>query len=345
MTSYIISLNFNPGHISHLIASYKQFEELGYESYYLVDERFRPYLPKDSRILNPSISFPAPTIAIFTFPSQNNLKYLWWMKHKGTKICYIFHEPLAPMRIYKKAGFSWRYLARLWVVDFISALTVKKSDAVLLPSRKAIDYYEKNPRYKNKHYHYLPLMYDDERGKSYTAIQRVYFSYIGTIAADHSFNEYVSFVEWAIINNALPDLKFLIATKSEFYPGPILGESERVTIHQGRPLTNEEINSCYLSSVVVWNAYDRTTQSGVLAKSFMFGTPVIVLKKNVSEFMIPGKEVEVIDDNRSVEQIEEAVARIISQFEPYSTACRERFIKTFYYRNHNSQFKEILRSI
>ena len=61
--------------------------------------------------------------------------------------------------------------------------------------------------------------------------------------------------------------------------------------------------------------------------------------------MIPGREVEVIDDNRSVEQVEKAIARIISQFEPYSAACRERFIKTFYYRNHNSQFKELLRSI
>ena len=30
MKILIISLNFNPGHVSHLIASYKQCEDLGY---------------------------------------------------------------------------------------------------------------------------------------------------------------------------------------------------------------------------------------------------------------------------------------------------------------------------
>ena len=31
MRAYIISLNFNPGHVSHMVASYKQCEEMGYE--------------------------------------------------------------------------------------------------------------------------------------------------------------------------------------------------------------------------------------------------------------------------------------------------------------------------
>ena len=29
----VISLNFHPGHVSHMVASYRQLEELGYEKY------------------------------------------------------------------------------------------------------------------------------------------------------------------------------------------------------------------------------------------------------------------------------------------------------------------------
>lgn len=43
----IVSLNFNPGHASHLVASYRQMEELGYESVCYVDNRFRGFLPAD----------------------------------------------------------------------------------------------------------------------------------------------------------------------------------------------------------------------------------------------------------------------------------------------------------
>lgn len=46
MRSLIISLNFNPGHVSHMLASYKQCEDLGYESVYYVNKKFVPFLPQ-----------------------------------------------------------------------------------------------------------------------------------------------------------------------------------------------------------------------------------------------------------------------------------------------------------
>ena len=52
MRALIISLNFNPGHVSHMVASYKQCEELGYESVYYVNPAFIPFLPKDSRAVS-----------------------------------------------------------------------------------------------------------------------------------------------------------------------------------------------------------------------------------------------------------------------------------------------------
>ena len=339
----VISLRFHPGHVSHMVASYMQCEELGYESIYYVDPGFTTYLPKDSKIISSDASNrPKADLAIFLFPSQKNLPLIWKMKREGTKVVYIFHEPLAPMKVYREAGFSWMYLAKLWVVDHISALTVKLSDIIIVPSRKAVRYYEENKLYTNKNFHYLPLMYADEREERHALMPRLYFSYIGTVAADHSFKEYLDLVEWAVVNNKLEGVNFLIGTKSEFDVPDNLKKSSRVTIHKGTPMTDEEINAYYSSTMVVWNAYARTTQSGVLAKSFMFGTPALVLRNNLNEFTHDGNNVVAIDENTNFEEIEAAVANIIDHFESFSAGCRKEFEKSFYYKVYNEQFKRII---
>lgn len=342
----IISLNFHPGHVSHMVASYKQMEELGYDSKYCVSEGFLPYLPAESCVsVYGKDKLSKVDVAVFVFPSQKNLLLIRKLKRQGAKIIYIFHEPLAPMKEYRKAGFSYKYLAKLWLINRISSLTVKWSDVVLVPSKKAEEFYHANPLYKNDNVYYLPLMYDDERTAKHANGERKYFSYIGTVAADHSFNEFLKFVEWAVKENKLTQLKFLIATKSEFEVPQTLVNSQRVVIQKGRPLSDEEINEYYASTYVVWNAYARTTQSGVLAKSFMFGTPAIVLKRNLSEFTKDGQEVFAIDDNTSFEEIEKAILEITSDFNHYSTSARKRFEDTFYYRRYNEEIKEILSSL
>ena len=342
----VISLNFHPGHVSHMVASYRQMEELGYESVYCVAEGFVNYLPKGSRIcVYGKNVLPKVSVAIFVFPSQKNLLLIRKLKKQGAKIVYIFHEPLAPMREYRKVGFSYKYLAKLWVINRISSLMVKWSDVILLPSKKAVEYYKANPLYKNENTHYLPLLYDDERTIGLAQIERKYFSYIGTVAADHSFDEYLLFVKRAIKVNAMPELSFLIATKSEFEVPQELLDSPRVTIRKGKPLSDDEINECYASTYVVWNAYARTTQSGVLAKSFMFGTPAIVLRKNLSEFTEDGKEVVAIDDNTSFDEIKNAVVKITDSFTQFSDAAHKRFEDTFYYRKYNETIKEILSTL
>lgn len=343
MTALIISLNFNPGHVSHMVASYKQCEELGYQSVYYVNPSFGSFLPQDSNVTYASdgIEFKV-DLAIFLFPSQRNLPLIWKLKRRNTKLVYIFHEPLAPMKVYREAGFSKKYLAKLWIIDHISAITVKWCDYILIPSRKAVKYYEENSLYKNMNYHYLPLMYCDEREERHTRMPRLYFSYIGTVAADHSFQEYLEFVEWAVTNNKLENICFMIGTKSEFEIPEALKASSRVAIHKGQPMTDEEINAYYSSSIAVWNAYARTTQSGVLAKSFMFGTPAIVLRANLNEFTHDGQNVVAVDDNTDKEQLAAAVEKICGNFDAFSSECRNEFEKSFYYRVHNEEFERII---
>ena len=89
MRALIISLNFNPGHVSHMVASYKQCEELGYKSVYYVDSAFCPFLPKGScvNIASGGIAFKV-DLAVFLFPSQKNLP----QTQQNEPMCVVAHE-------------------------------------------------------------------------------------------------------------------------------------------------------------------------------------------------------------------------------------------------------------
>lgn len=137
-------------------------------------------------------------------------------------------------------------------------------------------------------------------------------------------------------------VNFLIGTKSDFEVPEVLEKSSRVSIHKGQPMTDEEIDAYYSSTMVVWNAYARTTQSGVLAKSFMFGTPALVMRHNLNEFTHDGDNVVAIDENTNFEEIEAAVANIRDHFESFSAGCRKEFEMSFYYKVYNEQFKRII---
>lgn len=345
----VISLKFHPGHISHLVACYKQCEELGYEAYYYVNEGFVGYLPAGSRILVYGKDKPDNvSAAFFTFPNQHNVMEMARLKHScHCKIVYIFHEPLTKLREYRSAGFGWMKLCKLAASLIIEGLTVKRADAIVVPSERALSYYRENRFYRNKNVFLIPLMYDDESlsvgGEG--AVTRKYFSYIGTVASDHAFNEFVDFVKWAFRNGRMPEVTFLIATRSEVAIDEEMEEmmrQNRLAVHQGKPLSNDEINFFYASSLVIWNAYSRTTQSGVLTKAFMFGTPALVLKKHMTAFAQDGVEVAGLENNTDKEEICESAVRILEDFDRYSGNCRKRFLETYYYRKYNDDIRRII---
>ncbi len=342
----IVSLKFNPGHVSHLVASYKQCEELEYESTYYVAREFDAYLPDgDRRIIYGETMPKGFDLAIFLFPSQKNIPVIWELRrnHK-CKIVYVFHEPVVSFDEYSKAGYTRLQVFIEQLKDFVGCWIVRMADTVLLPSMKAYNNFQTCERYKNKNFHYLPLLFDDENNGQ-DILERKYFSYIGTLATDHSYDEYQKFVIWAIKNQQLLNISFMIATKSnvlrtEDIERAIL--SGRLRIIDGKPMTNSEINLYYSQSFVIWNAYERMMQSGVLPKAFMFGTPTIVLKQNESEFVKDGEGVVAINNNQSFEEINNAITRVLSSFEHYSKKCRELFFRDFYYRTHNITFKNII---
>lgn len=343
----IISMNCRASHVSHLKASYRQAQDLGLEPILYLNPEFLNYGFEGFTVVTSDNRAPVTDYAIVWFPALGNLRVMSRLRMKGTKLIYVLHEPWEGYRTYLKSGNS-----HLWTIQFlmkyqITLMFLMLAHKIVLPSQKAFRLYENGlTRYANRNVEYLPLIYEDEKLSS--PVDRQYFSYIGTISADHAFDNYVKSIDEMAKDPRFDNLKFLIATrykveKSEEVKRLIA--SGRLKIQEGRPLTDDEINTAYASSFLVWNAYHRTTQSGVLAKSFMFGTPGLVCRRNLSEFVQENKQVVAVDTNDDYDAIKNAVDYSLKNFENLSVNARQTFENTYHYKVSNHRMKEILQSL
>lgn len=345
-TALISSLNFRPAHVSHLIASYKQFEDLGYESMLYVHPDFIPFLPINVRYctsLNKKASY---SVALFWFPCLKNIWEIFRLRYiYHTTVLYVIHEPLEKYSVYRKSGNSRFQIVKIYLKNYASVIMAMLSHKILLPSKRAVELYETNHYNRiNSDYHYFPLIFDDEYVPS--SDSRKYFSYIGNISTDHAFENYVDCISYFTEKGLFEGkLDFLIASKRSVIITPKVEKlllSGRLTIVDGKPMSNEEINGYYRQSFVVWNAYSRSTQSGVLVKSLMFGTPAIIMQCYQSEYVRNNIGVVAISDNADYEEIRDAVNSILNNFQEYSAEARTIFESRFFYKNFNQQFATIL---
>ena len=347
MKAIIASLNFNPGHLSHLMANYKLLSEANVSVSLLWHPAFNEYCPSD---FSPKFSnvidlfrLGKGDIFIVWFPSISALVNMLFLKVFGRgKIIYIFHEPFDSIQSYLAAGFSPAKTIRIVLVSFVNRLLVACSDKIILASDKA--YITFKIRYRNKNsFVKIPLMFDDELKDSVLPEKRSFISYIGTVAEDHAFKEFVNYVAHALEWNLFPDFKFLIATRSVL---PVdassllsrFSNNERLIVVSGSPLTNRQINHYFADSVIVWNAYKRSMQSGILPKAYMFGTPVISAEGNRSEYFVDGKTGTEINKGYNVDEISAAIGLVTSDFYAYSQFCREKFLSCFYYKALSEKF-------
>jgi hypothetical protein len=250
-------------------------------------------------------------------------------------IVFVYHEPYVSFRSYRSAGFGFAKSTRVLLISCVNRLICKLSHKVVLPSRNAANALKASTADRLK-YQTFALLFDDE-WKNESALPRNAISYIGTIAEDHAFVEFVRFATQAIDSNDLLAYRFVIATRSAI-PAEV-GEdvarcksSGRLFVQAGRPLTNPEINLHFAGSFVVWNAYKRSMQSGVLPKAYMFGSPVIVSDKNESEYFILGKTGAEISSDYRYEDFVAAIKEVALNWQVLSANCRDLFLSVFYYR-------------
>ena len=349
MNSLIISLNFNPGHFSHLIANYKLFRDCGFTPHLYINKSFNHMDKNDefSKINNPRELWKLKTIdiAVFWFPSLKNIFEIIKLRiFFKAKIFYIYHEPFDSIRNYYKAGFRFKKIVKICLINLVNIPVIFLSHRIVLSSSASLFLYQKKYTFFNKNYSRIPLIFDDEAAPLLLEdAPKKFISYIGTIAADHAFDRFVDFVDSAIKNDWFSNLKFLIATKSKIPVREkyILGhylQSGKVVISEGHPMTNEEINHYYRESLVVWNAYNRSMQSGVLPKAYMFGAAVLGLFRNANEFAENHKTGILINDNSDVIEIKNAVEEILSKKIFFFQNCRKMFLSTFYYKSKIKDF-------
>jgi len=347
MNVIIVSRRFNPGHFSHLVANYKLFKDCGFSPCLFVDKAFNKMdekgeFEKTNAIaeLNNLKSIDA---AVFWFPSLMNLVDILVLRLIfRSRVVYVFHEPFDSIRNYLRSGFTLKKVLRICLINIVNLPVILFSHHIVLPSRASFLLYKKRYTFLNNNFSQIPLLFDDEAVVLHEKSKKC-ISYIGTIAPDHAFDRFVEFVDSALNNEWFPRFQYQIATSSTIpakerailRPHVLSG---KVVISEGHPMSTAEINDYFRDSLVVWNAYHRSNQSGVLPKAYMFGAAVIVLSRNVNEFIEDRQTGILINDNSDVNEIKNAIEEIIANKDLYFKNCREKFFKYFYYKNNAERF-------
>lgn len=259
---------------------------------------------------------------------------------------YVYHEPYTSFSSYRLAGFSWFKTVRITAISIVSRVICSLSDKIILPSERA---FQAVPaaRLQPGRYAKINLMFADESGPKTQGLARDFVSYIGTIAEDHAFDEFVHLMQACVADRALLPLRFLIATRS---PVPekhraVIDEcvsSGRLMLQAGRPMTNAEINHFYAGSFVVWNAYRRSMQSGVLPKAYMFGTPVLVSTSNQSEYFRDGVHGVLLSDRYAMQEFQQAITWLQAEWSAVSKNCRTQYLENFDYHALSSMFMKFI---
>lgn len=345
MRIVIASLHFGAGHTAHLQAYADLAKICGYDvALYLHKGYLNLFDNINSEVLLTEDELKAykPDVIWIYNIGMEDIKLIKTGKMLASKIVYVLHEPYAGMAELLKEG---NLILRQAIASLINAYICARSDCVILSSECAKENcmtYMKGTYSKSKMF---PLIFSDQYVEKF---DRKYFSMIGGYCEAHGSNEYLQFVKSSFKKN---DISFQIVTRSEIsdkLADPVLKEMiarGRLIVRQGRPLKEEEMNEAYKKSICTWNAYKRSTQSGVLAHSFMQGTPVIATHLgSFDEYIVDGKNGTFVDDSK-YDSIYSAYKRIESNEDDMVQNCRKMFLDRFYYKNQKEKFLEILNSL
>jgi glycosyltransferase involved in cell wall biosynthesis len=344
----LISLRFNPAFVSHLVAFAKAYQAIGLQASFLVSPEYLrfPDLGRTACVVPYAAEAPnVYTHAIFINVSQLNLRAAARLKTRGTKIIYLYHEPCSSVMAYFKTE-GPRQAVMATLAHAVSIRMLKLADAVIVPSSYAAAIYGQADARYNRNVFEIPLLFDDEAISSpedLTAKQ--YVSYIGAICRAHGFGQFVDFMRVHLGRD--PRVRFRIASmrplpKYVLRDPLIVRHMDRIETHCGRPLQNEEINRFYAESICVWNVYRRSTQSGVLPKAFMFGSPVLASRAgSFTEFVQDGVNGRFVRAQDPAE-ISSAVDEIRARIAEYAGNCRTTFTDTFFYGSKLSDLQRLL---
>lgn len=347
MKAILVSKRFNPGHISHMEANCKLLEEQGFYVRFCVNDRFLSFpdcgMQGKASAFSDWVALGRGDLFIVWYASLSAVFNLLFVRlfSRATTV-YIYHEPYTSFSSYRASGFSWIKTVRVTAISMVSRVICALSDKIILPSERAVQAVPAAQR-QLRRYAKINLMFADESGLKTQGLAREFVSYIGTIAEDHAFDEFVRLMQGCVADQELLPLRFLIATRS-LVPDKhraVIDQcvsSGRLVLQAGRPMTNAEINHFYASSFVVWNAYRRSMQSGVLPKAYMFGTPVLVSTSNQSEYFQKGVHGALLSALYTQREFQHAINWLQAEWPAISGNCRAQYMQNFDYHALSSTF-------
>jgi hypothetical protein len=351
MRAILISKRFNPGHVSHIVANCKLLEAQGFQVIYSLNDNFFEFSRSEFKGREASLSdylnLSSGDLCVLWFPSLTAIFELIVVRLLSlTTIVYVYHEPYTSFASYRAAGFSRFKAIKVTGISLVNRILCGLSHKIILPSERA---YNALPaaRGNPERFAKLNLLFSDEAQPEQITKKRSFISYIGTIAEDHAFEEFVNLMHTSISNERLFPHKFLIATRSKIPERlSLLVEygikSGRLLVQSGTPMSNEMINNFYSKSYVVWNAYKRSMQSGVLPKAYMFGTPVLMSESNKSEYFQEGVHGILISDRYGFDEFENGILKMQKNWGIISGSCRNFYLQNFDYRALQEPYMKFL---
>jgi len=347
---FISSLKFSPGHLSHIIGYAKLFKEIGYEVTLWLHESYKKMMPEENFqvMWYPDFSPKNIDILFLCNPSTVNHVVCKKLKQPNEKIIYLYHEPWESFEQYLKEGLKQALKAS--AAHYYSVRVLKYANLVIVPSNYALNLYSRKDKRCNNNVIMIPLLFDDELTGVLNVSKKQYFSYIGHAVKGHTFDKYIELIKWIYASGS--NMKFEIATRTDI--GKMINNDETIQkmistsvlkLSHGKPLTNMEINEAYERSFCVWNAYRRSTQSGVLPKAFMFGTPVIASNiGSFPEFVRDGENGYLVGDY-SFESLYKKLILVNESIGIMSQNCRNTFEKTFYWKAQVDKMRQIIENV
>ena len=343
----VVSLKFAPGHAAHLRAYRGLFQELGLETVLFLTPAYKNFLGEDSGLVYTDDIQPIadcqPDLVFIHNISTKNLSLLSLCRQRKIRSAYVLHEPRGSVSELLAEG---RDLVKTVGANTVNWLICRKADLVLLCSETGLKNYRQYMKGCNPNARMLPLFFPDDYDAD-KAFDRKYFSFIGGFTDVHACREFLDLMEYALAGKM--GIRFRIATRTNL--GSMLEKdvfrkaiaSGDLVVQAGRPMSNEEINAFYRESICVWNAYNRSTQSGVLACALMQGAPVLVNQNGAAgECVTDGETGYYISWPMNKDEILEKYGLIAGRTDEMSLKCREAFLKRFWYGNRLEETWEVL---
>lgn len=361
-----ISQQFAPGHLTHVRAFVYMCEKIGLAPSLFLDEGYRAFCSDMEDECSIYYSRPAAlevaskqqfNWAFVVNISKYDASFIRSLKIKcpNLRTLFWYHEPYAGFCKTMQTQFTGSLEGAIDCVKsfgrhyFVKQL-LEETDLVVLPSSNAERVFNESRDSKSMRVAQMPLAFNDCLADSRDRLSekdRPYFSFISTVQEKKGFTEFLDLVKYASAKN--PNLKFLIATRSdvESYMDDSLRsliDDGILAVKAGTPLTDEEINDAYRSTSCLWLGYHESTQSGVLAHSFMLGTPVLATSLPAFNDYVDGRNglAVSVDDLKNLDLLYRSLSTVQSNQESFCSAARDTFEKNFDSRRLVKQFENVL---